>query len=608
MAKLEISNLISSAKQAWGSHQLANLSYLRWVTAVAFLLLISATFVKQLNGAQSVALAERNFLREVELPAPRGLFYDRNGVRLVENVASFSIYLVKLDIDSSSWQDLLNSLAKVVNVDVGELNTKRSLAFEGKESRLLLASGLNSSQKNLLAENLKNFPVEFVAGRYRYYTYGAYLSHVLGYTGMATAQDVKEGAGLQDVVGKYRLERIWQSVLKGQPGKVISEPSGRVRTVPEIPGDNLVLTLDIKWQKAMRDILARQVDRLGAEFAAGVIVDISNGEVLVHSGYPDFDPNLFSRGISGADYQLLLADWRKPLIDKVASTQLAPGSSYKIVTSYGLLQNGIVDAGTKVFSTGCMQIAAGFPFCEFGRFYLGELDLKRAITRSSNIFFCENILKLFNAGGYQSFVSSARELGMGQVTGSGLDNEAAGSLADPAQKVNWYAGDACNAVIGQGDTVVTPLQMAMMVATIFNGGAYYKPTYVRQVLDQQGAVKQSDLTQEVRKLAILPATQELIQAGMSQVVNSPEGTAYWHLHNSPGNFTGKSGSAQAFTYANGQLVERVNGWLIGTFDYAGKRYAFAVAISLGGGGWYASEVMQKFANCLFSDFAVGCDQ
>ncbi|MBL8015197.1 MAG: hypothetical protein JNK26_03335 [Candidatus Doudnabacteria bacterium] len=609
--KLDITKVLTMPADAVGAFAFSRTGYFRLLTLGLFLVLVGATLVVQLNGGQRLVEAERNFVAQEEIVPPRGLFYDRNGVRLVKNELAYSLYLRTKGVTSDTLDDLLSKMEEVRVVDRASIKNNFEL-LRDNDTLLLLVAGVSQTEKLVMEGALEEFPVSFKATHVRDYLYGAYLGHVLGYTGLATELDVKAGAAPTDIVGKYRLEKIWQDELKGQPGRLVRETDGGVRTVAETPGNNVVSTIDIRWQIAMRNLVARQVERLGAQSGAAVIVDVSNGEVWAHVGYPDFDPNLFTQGMTVAKYQELLSDRRQPLIDKVASSQLAPGSSFKVITAYGLLQNGIIDSNTHVFSTGCMQISAGFPFCEFGKYYLGDLDITRALTRSSNIFFCENIMKLSAELGFDRFVASAQELGIGTVTGSGLDLEAAGVVASPAYKETtfkekWYVGDACNAVIGQGFTVVTPLQMAMAVATIYNGGNYYKPLYVRQVQDQEGRVLKEDFTEVLRKVEIKPETVALIAEGMREVVTSPEGTAYWHLHNMPGEFTGKSGSAQAFVYEGGVLVEKVNGWLIGTFDYNGRKYAFAIAIGLGGGGWYASEIMMQFANCLFNDFYPGCE-
>lgn len=573
-----------------------------------FLVLVVGTVSQQLNGVGSVYAAERNLVAQQIISPPRGLFYDRNGVRLVTNRSSYGLLVKKSDYDEVKLNSLLDKLSTIVPFD-RQATVDRFKS--GDDTHVLLVGGLSNDQKLLFESVSGDSKYSLVDYAIRDYDQVQYYSHIIGYTGLASADDVKAGAGARDIVGKYRLEKLFNTELSGVKGKVVNQLGGDV-TFAEVPGNNIVLTINDKWQHALYNILGRQVDSLGAIGGGAAIIDISNGDVMAHVSYPTFDPNMFTKGMTDAEYKALLEDPRQPLIDKVASTQIAPGSSFKIVTSYVLLENGIIDDTTHVFSTGCMQISAGFPFCEFGKYYLGDLDLKRALTRSSNIFFCENILKMVGEKGFSPFVDYAKQLGMGQLTGSGLDQEVAGVLASPEYKLQtfkqgWFLGDACNAVIGQGFTVVTPLQMAMMISTIANGGSYYKPNYVKQIQDQTGAVIKSGFTQLLRTIPLKPETQSLILEGMRQVVTSPEGTAYWHLHAMPGNFRGKSGSAQAFVYENGRLVEKVNGWLIGTFEYEGKTYGFSAEIALGGGGWNVSQVMQRFANCLFSNFAPQCE-
>ncbi|MCA9379542.1 hypothetical protein KC640_03870, partial [Candidatus Dojkabacteria bacterium] len=163
-----------------------------------------------------------------------------------------------------------------------------------------------------------------------------------------------------------------------------------------------------------------------------------------------------------------------------------------------------------------------------------------------------------------------------------------------------------NAVIGQGFTLVTPLQLANALATIVNGGNYYEPSVIDHIEDQLGNVVETHQPELARQVAMDPKTVQLISEGMWGTVNSPQGTAYRYLHNSPGNFIAKTGSAETFRTVDGQLIPGVHGWIVGAFDYDGHKYTFAVHMAFGGGGWNAVQVMQKFAKCLFSDFAPQC--
>lgn len=581
-----------------------------WGMICLFLVLGMYTLFYQLdNGVDSVYAATRSLTSQNVLVPPRGLFYDRNGQRLVQNVAAYDLVMLNSKFKDPVIQPRLRELLVAENVNwdsIGQVSQNSA-----DDTELLLITGIDPNRKILLENNLREQPVDFLLSQRREYIYGPQLAHVLGYVGVANAEDVKNGAAARDTVGKYRLEKIWDTELSGEKG-IIEKRANSVNTIPEKPGENLKLTIDINWQNKLYELLAAKVEGLNAKNGAVVIQEVATGEVWAHVSYPSFDPNLFAKGIDQARFDQYINDSRQPLTDKVASNQMAPGSAFKVVTAYALLENGIIDANSRVFSTGCMQIAAGFPFCEFGKYYLGQLDIKRALTRSSNIFFCQNILELQNRLGFAGFVAKAGDLGIGQKTGANLDNEVTGVLASPEYKQatfkqGWFNGDACNSVIGQGFTAVTPLQMAQVVAAINNEGAVMRPQYVKDFSFQDGSISKQAEHEQLRKVDISAETKELIVSGMRQVVTSPEGTAYRYLNFVPGNFTAKSGSAEAVRYENGRAITGVNGWIIGTFEFEGKLFAYTAAIELGGGGWNVSQVMQGFAKCLFSNFTPNCE-
>lgn len=606
--KLDITKLVHTVRLPVWARVASSAKLLNTFISISFLLLLVTTvYVQQVSGVESIYLAEKNVTSQHLLNPARGLFYDRDGNTLVMNRESFSLVVNTGDYDRVMLEDLLDIVSQVKPLDKDTIVAK----FEAvDDTQVLLINGLTNTERIALIDLLADFPHYILSDSIRQYLYAEQFSHILGYTGVANAEDVAVGYGARDILGKYRLEKDLDERLRGIKGQVISR-GGNQQVIPELPGENVFLTIDKDWQNKLYEILGEQVAWTGAVSGAAVILDIADGDVLASVGFPSFDANLFAGGISGENYQNLLTDERKPLVDKVISSQASPGSSFKFITSFGLLQNGTIDEGTHYFSTGCMQISAGFPFCEYGKYYLGDLDIRRALTRSSNIFFCESILKLSSELGYDQFANTIKQLGVGEQTGINLEGEVAGVLASPTYKQevygqNWFGGDACNAVIGQGFTLVTPIQMANALATILNGGSYFKPNVIEHIEDQLGNVVEVRQPELARQVPIDPKTIQLISEGMWGTVNSPQGTAYRYLHNSPGNFIAKTGSAETFRNVNGQLIPGVHGWIVGAFDYGGHKYSFAVHMAYGGGGWNAVQVMQKFAKCLFSDFTPQC--
>lgn len=584
-------------------------SVLPLLTIVLLGLLAVTANVQLQAGSQNLYLAERKFVNsDIQLPA-RGLFFDRNKHKLTANIAVFSLAIPLRQLTEESKAPIWQSLSEHSKLTETQFDTAWEFATTHKQD--LLVPNLDSTQAILLGDELSRFDATITPGSKREYYHGYEMAHIIGYVGSPSEQQVAAGALSFEQVGKYRLENLMQAELRGVEGRSAASGFNTISTVSAQPGNNVVLTIDQNWQLALHNILATQMNAVGGRTAAAMIMDTSNGNILAYANYPSFDPNDFVSGISAEEYAKLLQDKGLPLLDKVAGFQASPGSVFKVVTAYAGLENGVIDENTHIYSNRCISLGAGFPFCEFGKYFLGDLDIKRALTRSSNIFFCQTMLKLSREQGFDKFITAARNLGIGEKTGIRVENEATGVLATPEYKQKtfsqaWVEGDVCNSVIGQGMTNITPLQLAAAMSTISNGGNYYRPNLVLRTEDQEGNVVKATQPDLIRKVPIAPKTQELLLGGLYNAAHVSEGTAYWYLHNAPGNFIAKTGSAEAFENVDGKIVPRVSGWVTGTFDYKGGRYAFAAQIQYGGGGWNVTQVMRRFANCLFSDFKPSC--
>lgn len=597
--KLNIANLQSKVSKTLEEKLDIKRGGLMAIVTITFLSLITITIHLQFTqGIESAYAAQANLSRGKQLPPARGLFYDREGKKLVVNENSYDLTITAEELTSERKAKLESVLG--IAVEQGEA--------QGQD-KVYLKTGLNSNELVELTSKLTDIPIEFTAGVSRNYLFPNNYAHIIGYTGLASGEDVKNGALLNDKVGKYRLEKQLNNELAGVRGREISLAESISQT-ESVAGDNVFLTINNDWQASLTKLLGNQVQLLGAQAGAAVVVDISNGDIWAYASVPSFDSNLFSKAISNTQYQELLAARGRPLIDKVVGLQAAPGSVFKIITAHALLQNSIIDANTKVFSKGCMPIG-NYEFCEFGDRLLGSLDVTTALQKSSNIFFCTAGLQLDNVVGVNRLVEAAQQLGLGSVTSSGLEGEVAGNMASPEYKMKtfgekWFPGDTCNTVIGQGMVTVTPLQMAMAVSTIANGGDYYHPNLIDKIADQSGQVLRDDFRKLDRTIALAPDTQRLILDGMFKVAHEPSGSAARFMAKVPGNVRAKTGSAEAAEEINGVAQERVHSWVAGTFDYNGKTFAYAAHIHFGGGSWNVTPVMADFIKCLHINFGGVC--
>jgi len=577
------------------------------LTVTVTLGLLGLTLFIQLNNGVNALIQSKASLTEKQiLFAERGTFYDRNGVSLVANSNGYELYINLAEWSKLTVQLQAETLAllKSINVDVVAFQQKIDQGLSLKYAQVLVGKTLAEDEANKLG--LQKFAAIGVnALKLRRYIYGPLYAHIIGYTGLPNEQEVASGLNSNSQAGKYRLEDQYDSWLRGVDGH--SSFGQTYQLTPPVNGGNLQLTIDHNWQASLYKLLGRQTDVMGARAGAGMITDTQTGEVIAYVSYPSYDPNALSYQIDSKAYGNWLQDVRKPLLDKVIGIQSSTGSTFKIFSAYTLLTNGIIDAQTKLRSTGCIKLGNN-SFCEFGKRKLGLLDITTALAKSSNIFFCTNLMAAEANLGIQRIVDDLAQFGFGTKTNIGFAGEASGVLPGPEYKQttfkqSWYPGDTCNMSIGQGMFVATTAQMAMATQSLTNGGKLFKPQIIKAEITNTGAVEKNIQPELVRSIALDPNTQALIMDGMYKVAHMPGGTAYAHLNKVPGNVRIKTGSAEA---ADEKGRPRVHSWSVGSFEHNGRNYTFALHMFFGGGGGYLNPVVRDFVNCVYSNFRGGC--
>lgn len=577
------------------------------LACVLLVLAANTLNVQIVNGTQATVLAQ-NSLRSVEvIPAERGVIYDRNGVQLVKNVDAYELYLRVPEWNKLNESEKASTLAliKDLGVNIDSFSTKLNSAIESKYAQVMIGKTIPVSK----AEELKLASFTAVGANPTYlrqYLYGPLYAHIIGYTGLPDEQQIKsDNIQANSQVGKYRLEQEYDKQLRGVDGQRTVGPKFQI--VPAVPGHNLRLNIDHNWQASLYKILGKQVDAVGGRAGAGMIMDSETGEVVTYVSYPSFDPNALSYDQDTTKYASWLADKRTPLVDKVVGVQAATGSTFKIFTAYTLLNNAIIDAATKIRSTGCISLGGG-RFCEFGRRPLGVLDITTALARSSNIYFCTYLMQQESSIGMASIVDDIAQFGFGNRTGLNLPGELNGVLPGPEYKQltfkeAWFPGDTCNMSIGQGMFVATTAQMAQGTNAIINGGKLLQPQILDAELNQSGDPIKTLNPNLMRTVSMDSTTQKLILDGMHKVTHMPGGTAFAYLNNAAGNVKAKTGSAEAVDEAG---RPQVHSWTVGSFEFNNKAYTFAFHIYFGGGGWHLNPVARDFVNCLHAGFPGGC--
>ncbi len=480
------------------------------------LLLIAARFwfVQVVSGDYYLELAENNRVRELRLKAPRGLIYERQGRLVAENVASYNLML-----DPSRSQDLERALAfaeRCLDQPASELaQTLDEGGGAGSFRPILVAEALSLSEVAAIEAAALEFP-EFAieVGHLRLYRNGPITAHTLGYLGEVSARDLATEANPLkpgDLIGRKGVELAFDDRLRGVDGQraVIVDSRGRLKEEygrdPAKSGQSLNLGLDLDLQQEA----ARYFE---GKAGAAVALDPATGEIRAMVSAPSYDPNIFSRRLDRDAWRNLIEAPEDPLQNRVIQNTYSPGSVFKIVMAAAGLSEGIVGPEKTVWCGGSTRIYNRRWRCwkQAGH---GHVSLHRAIKESCDVYFYHLGLEL----GIERIAKYSRLLGLGSPTGIDLLGEREGLVPDPdwserRRGTPWYPGETISVAIGQGPVLVTPLQIASVMAAVANGGYKVKPHVAANP-----AVEREQLTVE-------PWVFERIGAALWSVVNDQRGT------------------------------------------------------------------------------------
>ena len=328
---------------------------------------------------------------------------------------------------------------------------------------------------------------------------------------------------LGDYVGKSGIERSWERDLHGVNGgrQIEVDARGRfLRTLSEsrpVTGNSVVLTID-------RDVQKSAEQAFGDKAGAAVVMDVNSGEILAFVSSPSFDPALFAGRMPPETWNAYLSDKRHPLENKALKGQYPPGSTFKIVTALAALEEGIIDANTTVVCNGSYTVGNRTFKC-WDKHGHGTVNLKKALRESCDVYFYQLAERL----GVDRIAQTAREFGLGEPMGVGLENEKSGVIPtaewkEKKYKTKWYRGETLSVAIGQGYVLTTPIQLASMIATVANEGTVYRPHLVKRIIDPDGKVLKEFPPEVIKRINDKPAHFRLVKEGLLAVVNEPQGT------------------------------------------------------------------------------------
>ena len=452
-----------------------------------------------LEGPAFRGLAEGNRLRWEFIASQRGIFFDRFGVPLVENVATFSLLFYPSEFRQSldapeQLQLLLAPLALTENQISDLLKNDSYLPVAVKE---------NLSYEQALDLMIKVQPfsyLEVVVDPQRKYRGQSALAHLLGYTSRITPEEkddfLKKGYQLTEKVGRTGLEEYYQEILRGIPGQreiEIDAYGQELKVIAEqapASGQNLVLSIDAGLQEAIYQSLKARLPRRGA---AVVALDPRSGQLRALVSWPTFDNNQFSSALSEADYQSLIQNSLHPLFNRAIAGEYPSGSTIKLIIGLAALKEGLISKNSYINSVGGVWYDQWF-FPDWKSGGHGYTNIIKALAESVNTFFYYLALEEFDGHqglGLAKIVSYFTRFGLGEPLGINLPGERPGFVPttawkEAAKNEPWYPGDTLHLVIGQGDLLVTPLQVAAFTAAVANGGTLYRPQLVEKMVSADG--------------------------------------------------------------------------------------------------------------------------
>lgn len=511
------------------------------------------------------AQSQGNRIRVQPVPPTRGLIFDRDGIVLAENLPSYQLELTPEQVPDID--DTLVRLAAIGLVDA--LNIEELQDLIGSHRRfdaIPIRQRLSDEEIARFAIDRPRFPgVEIRARLARNYPYGEAVAHALGYVGGISTTDLEtidqtDYAGTP-VIGKVSLERNYEATLHGNVGHedVLVNARGRIMQTlaedPAMPGEDLVLTLDIDAQLAAFEALQ---DRRGAVVA----IDPKNGEVLVFASAPAFDPNAISIGMSRADYQALQQDPDLPLFNRASRGSYPPGSTIKPIVALAALHFDAIDPDEDRLCGGYYRLPGStHRYRDWKRGGHGLIDMHQSIEQSCDVYFYDLAREL----GIERMGDFLKSFGLGAPTGIDISGEKAGLVpsrewkrANFARREDqvWFPGETVISGIGQGYMLATPLQLAHATATIAGRGQRYRPTLLRARMDPITRDSEFIEPEQLPPVAVTDDEQwDRIISAMNAVMQGERGTARAVGMDAPFTMAGKSGTAQVFTVAQDEEYE-----------------------------------------------------
>ena len=581
--------------------------------AAFVVLFIRLIYLQVIMGDEFRRLSLNNSIRLQSIDPPRGRLYDRNRNLLVDNRPSFDVRITLKDAEpiASTLAKLSQYLKTPADTLLSQITqTQSASAYKPR----LLKQDVGRDTLAAIEVNKYDLPgVSVNVNLLRHYIHERKAAHLIGYLSEISPDELKSGSYPDsrsgDLIGKFGAEKVYENSLRGKRGgrQVEVDAKGLVvrilKTVDAESGHNVFLTIDQQLQRRTEELLDGVV-------GAAVAIEPGTGQILALASSPSFDQNFFVGGITHKQWNLLISNPFRPMSNRAIQGEYPPGSTYKIITALAGLEEGVIDEKTILNCPGYYRFGNRV-YRDWKKGGHGKVDIIKAVEESCDVFFYQVGQRL----GVDRLAWYAKAFGLGTPTGINLDQEAHGLIPTAAWKkkrtgVPWQGGETLSIAIGQGFNLATPLQMAVLVAAVANGGNRYRPMILDRIKRVDGQIIQKNEPKLIGKLPVSPSNLDLVKLGLWKVVNGENGTARGSRL-ADIDISGKTGTSQVISRKEDEMLPeedmpvhlRAHAWFVAYAPSENPSIAVAVVIEHGehGSGTAAPIAKEMIKTYLRSD-------
>jgi len=592
-AYVDLDHESTARREAWRRRVVV----LAGVAAVAFVgLLGQLWYLQVLEGGKLQEMSERNRIRVRPVAAPRGILFDRNGLALVDNRPAFTLSLIPREIDDRDT--VMARLSVLLKIPLRELEEALERVPPDSFRPVRVRRGLTLEEVTKVEERKLELPgVVVEVEPERVYPTSTFAAHLLGYVREVSDDQMKQGRYRRgDMIGQSGLERLLDEHLRGRDGgerievDALGRPVQVMRREEPDPGAQVITTVDRRIQEAAERAM---VGRSGAV----IVMDPRNGDVLAMTSSPAFELDRLTGNLDKEEWLKVIRDPLTPLMNRALQSQYAPGSVFKVVVAAAGLQEGSLTPMDRLYCNGEFHLG-NWTFKDWKEGGHGHVDTRTALIHSCNIFFYQAGLKV----GPAAIARYAEAFGLGAPSGIDLGGEKAGLVPflDGRRRIDgrkWQAGDTVNMSIGQGQVLVTPMQVARMMSAVANGGVLWRPRLVQRVERVDGSLAYSSSSKMTGRVDLSPIVWAFLRQALTGVVN--EGGTGGAARIPGVEVAGKTGTAQSVNKSDSAKGQD-HAWFASFAPAQDPEVVVVVLVERGGkGGQVAAPIARQIYQAIF---------